>query len=217
MHLITKERGAIESLLYVLLAGEKLAARISKRQSELCSTKNPKLSRFFAMQSRQEHFHATAFRAALLYVNPKSILTHQHHRIFNAIESRIERALSKGDIAESVLALQIVVETLGENALIDLNAHIQKYNKKIYSISKFILKQEHTHHAFGDRYFKKHGKQIDQCRLATSFEFYLEQATTILDSLAPSFNNIDVNPKQYLKEVNKDAHNAISYCTHVHI
>jgi len=194
-----------ERLLHVLLCGEHLAASISKLQSQYFKDTHRKFSHFFNTQSRQESFHASIFKSALLWLNPKSTFSEKTHSIFTHIEQDLTTALNLGNIHDTILGLQIIVEALGECALRDLDIRLEKYRIGLSKIRRRILNQEQAHHRFGEHYFE--GVSLDyqqQLMLPRTAEHYLEQIGRLLDDIEPSLDHFQISTNAYLASISCD-------------
>ncbi len=122
MHLRPDEPQQIARLLGFLQHGEWLARDVAARQARLAEA--PALRRFFAMQSRQEAFDAAIFQGAVHWLAPRGICPPAPKPLAQ-YRAAIEAALARGDIAESLLALQVLFEALGDVVLQAIDAGIE--------------------------------------------------------------------------------------------
>ncbi len=190
-------RYELEVLLHVLLSGELLAHSISKRQSQILQGSNTKVSNFLRVQSRQELMHARLFQSALLWLNPKSIFSHKQHVILEKMEEKMQRSLgaprSEGNILnESMIGLQIIVESLGESALEELETLLAHYSFGLANIGTLVLNQERSHHAFGEHYIALQClNESEKDKLRCGSAYYFEQAELLFDELSPALDLLD--------------------------
>lgn len=151
---ITIESGRdlrIARLFNVLWHGERIACAIAMRQARVC--RDPKARRFFALQASQEALHATVFRAAATLLAPRgrSLLT-PAIAVLDDYRRRLDDDLAAGDVAGSVVGLQVVLEGLGNVVLKRLNPELNRHGARFAPWQKMLLAQEDTHHAFGCRW-----------------------------------------------------------------
>lgn len=200
-----------EHFLFVLLAGERLAASVSAKQSKFLKSSNPKVSRFLKAQSRQESFHASVFRASLLWLNPKSSYTHKEHPILINMQKQLEDAIDHGRIEESILGLQVMIEELGECALNDLDITLEKYRFGLHKVRRIILNQEKAHHTFGERYIAEQKFTLaSRQTLLRSCDSYLDDIDTLLADIEPALNSLNISPQDYLQRISSSIYQALS-------
>lgn len=143
----------IAHLFQFLIQGEQLAFDCSKRQSEICES--PYQKKFLIRQARQERFHASAFSFGLRIVKPKGIISPIGKSAMTDYRKLIEEALHKGDLAESFLGMQIILEGLGDVTLENVSTNFSPKRNTFERIRKIILSQEDEHHHFGINYFSQ--------------------------------------------------------------
>jgi len=203
---LTNQNREAEELLFVLLAGERLAARISALQSRLLHRSQPKISRFLKRQSRQETFHATLFKRAILWVNAKSPYSDCQHPALSLIDAKLEYAIGRGDICASILGLQVIIESLGEYTLLDLNSFLAKKHWGLKKIRHVVLNQEKAHHDFGVNYFASNtlGERERQ-RLNYISEELLNDVEGLLVELSPVFEAFGISSARYFNDISEQA------------
>jgi hypothetical protein len=130
-----------------LEAAEPLAHRVASRQAELAP--QPRLARFFAMQARQEAFHARTFAAASRCLAPAVAPANPAAPALAALQARLDRDLDGGDLWSSVLGLQVALEALGGAVLDELDAVIAAHVPAFAPVHRLLVRQEASHHAFG--------------------------------------------------------------------
>lgn len=200
-------KAELEILLHILFSGEQLAYSVSRQQSLLLKKTQPKIAKFLGAQSSQEKFHARMFQAAMLWLNPKSGLSQKKHPIFNRLEKMLKESLVQNSGAgccanESIIGLHIIIETLGEQALEDLDTQLSQYRFGLRRIRHVVLHQERAHHAFGERYLIQQNllgpkKEV----LREKCDVYIEQVDLLFRELAPIFNQFELNQQSYMKAV----------------
>lgn len=178
---ITIESGRelrIARLFNVLWHGERIACAIAMRQARVC--RDPKARRFFALQATQEALHATVFHVAatLLATRGRSLRT-PAIAVLDDYRRRLDDDLAAGDLAGSVVGLQVVLEGLGDVVLKRLNPELNCRGTRFAPWHKLLLAQEDIHHAFGCRWVKRcSGAALPA--LAASTRDYLRLGTRLL-------------------------------------
>ncbi|TAM47356.1 MAG: hypothetical protein EPN55_02860 [Gammaproteobacteria bacterium] len=196
MHLRPDEPQQIARLLGFLQHGEWLARDVAAKQARLAEA--PALRRFFAMQSRQEAFHAAVFQGAAHWLAPRGIRPAApaplaHYR------AEIEAALAHGDLAESLLALQVLFEALGDVVLHAIDAGIERRGGGFTRLRQALRAQEQAHHAFGvlalDRLIADGRDSME--RLRKRSDVYRECIDHMFRELTELFARFDENPADY--------------------
>jgi hypothetical protein len=144
----------IAHLFQFLIQGEQLALHCSKRQYAISHKAKDKA--FFLKQSRQERFHASAFIFGKNIIRTKGVGATIGQSVMSDYKRLINEALNRGDIAESLLGMQVILEGLGDVTLENMNTGISKKRGTFDRIRKVILSQEDEHHDFGIQYFKQY-------------------------------------------------------------
>jgi hypothetical protein len=183
----TTERKAQGILFTVLAAGEALAHDCALGQAKL--TANAHQHRFFTSQARQEAMHRRVFECTALCLAPKGIGSPTVLAPMNAYRTLTESALKRGDLAETLLAPQVVMEGLGEAVLerVDFGLNTRGYG--FTKLRRMLMRQEHAHHAFGLRQLKQlfaEGSEI-RSRLRERARVYQALSDEILRVQAPLF------------------------------
>lgn len=178
---ITIESGRdlrIARLFNVLWHGERIACAIAMRQARVC--REPKARRFFALQATQEALHATVFHAAATLLAPRGrSLRTPAIAALDDYRRRLDDDLAAGDLAGSVVGLQVVLEGLGDVVLKRLNPELNRHGARFAPWQQLLLAQEDTHHAFGCRWVKRcSGAALPA--LAASARDYLSFGTRLL-------------------------------------
>jgi hypothetical protein len=190
----------LAQLLQFMVLGEQLAHDCAKAQATL--VREPGLQRFLAGQAKQEGRHALVFQWAIRWLAPRGpqslVISHQ----MNQYRRLLMTALTRGDVAESLLAEQIILEGLGQAILQRLETGLLKRDAPFRKLRQILLQQEEAHHDFGLRTLKRmldNGHtSIDHLReLAPA---YLELGKALLFSAQDSFYFIREDPHEYWKD-----------------
>lgn len=194
------EHAHLAELLQFMVLGEQLAHDCAKVQATL--VREPGLQRFLAGQAKQEGRHAVVFQWAIRWLAPRSpqslVIPHQ----MNQYRRLIMTALTRGDLAESLLAEQIILEGLGQAILQRLETGLLKRGAPFRKLRQRLLQQEEAHHGFGLRTLQRMlddgHTSIDHLReLAPA---YLELGKALLFSAQDSFYCIQEDPHEYWKD-----------------
>lgn len=196
MHLRPDEPLQIARLFGFLQHGEWLARDMAARQARLAAT--PELRRFFAAQSRQEAFHAAVFQNAESWLAPRGVRPPAPEPLAN-YRACIESALARSDLAESLLALQVLFETLGDAVLQAVDTGIERRGGGFARLRRVLRAQEQAHHTFGvralDRLFAD--SNASTVRLRERADVYLDLIDRMFRDLADLFADFDENPADY--------------------
>ena len=194
------EHAHLAELLQFMVLGEQLAHDCAKTQTTL--VREPGLQRFLAGQARQEGRHAVVFQWAIRWLAPRGpqslVIPHQ----MNQYRRLIMTALTQGDVAESLLAEQIILEGLGQAILQRLETGLLKRGAPFRKLRQILLQQEEAHRGFGLRTLQRMlddgHTSIDHLReLAPA---YLELGKALLFSAQDSFHCIQEDPHEYWKD-----------------
>ncbi|HNP30852.1 MAG: hypothetical protein KC592_10860 [Nitrospira sp.] len=187
----------LAQLLQFMALGEHLAHDCAKAQAALVA--EPGMQRFLAGQARQEGRHALIFQWAIRWLAPRApqslVISHQ----MNQYRRLLLSALARRDLAESLLAEQIILEGLGQAILQRLETGLVKRNAPFRKLRQILLQQEEAHHGFGlrtlSRMVDKGQTSIDHLReLAPA---YLDLGKDLLFSAQDSFHSIREDPHEY--------------------
>jgi 1,2-phenylacetyl-CoA epoxidase catalytic subunit len=146
------KRVALGRLIRIVAAGERLAAECACRQARLAPSR--RATRFLALQGRQEHMHARVFGAAavLLAAARSDDLAES---LFEPFRRMLADDLAAGRFTESLVGMQVVLEALGAVILGELDAALHARGAPLATLRREILRQEHSHHAFGVRWLER--------------------------------------------------------------
>ena len=143
------QRAPIARLLQFLRDGEYLASDCARAQAEL--TLDSGMRRFLRSQARQESYHAIVFQANIAWLAPRHLGTCPLLPPMGRYRVLIEDAIRRGDLAETLMAEQIILEGLGEAILVRIEEGLAKRNAPFERLRRMLLQQEEAHHGFGCR------------------------------------------------------------------
>jgi hypothetical protein len=143
------EQVCIARLLTFLEHGERMAGECARRQADL----TPDLKRrwFFKTQARQETMHAVVFHGAIAWLAPRHLGDSPVLPPLEAYRRLLSEALDHGNLFETVLAEQVILEGLGEAILTRIEQGLAKRDAPFGRLRRILLKQEEAHHGFGCR------------------------------------------------------------------
>ncbi|HNP60483.1 MAG TPA: hypothetical protein PKM72_06555 [Nitrospirales bacterium] len=187
----------LAQLLQFMVLGEQLAHDCAKVQATL--VREPGMQRFLIGQAKQEGRHALVFQWAIRWLAPRGphslLISHQ----MNQYRRLLTSALTRGDVAESLLAEQIILEGLGQAILQKLETGLVKRDAPFRKFRRILLQQEEAHHGFGLRTLNR---MLDDGQ--TSIDYLRERAPAYLDlgkallfSAQESFHFIREDPREY--------------------
>ncbi len=190
----------LAQLLQFMVLGEQLAHDCAKAQATL--VREPGLQRFLAGQAKQEGRHALVFQWAIRWLAPRGpqslVISHQ----MNQYRRLLMTALTRGDVAESLLAEQIILEGLGQAILQRLETGLLKRDAPFRKLRQILLQQEEAHHDFGLRTLKRmlDNGQTSTDHLRELAPAYLELGKALLFSAQDSFYFIREDPHEYWQD-----------------
>ncbi len=148
------EQAHLARYLYALMLGERIAARCAKVQGQMAEAS--RIRRFFAAQARQETLHATVFQHAAQWLAPKGTPYQHGASLMRQYDALIEDAIQRRDLPETILATQVMLESLGAVCLHRLDKGMNDRGLGFRRLRHIVLNQERAHHDFGRR-------QLDAC------------------------------------------------------
>ena len=143
------QRAPIARLLQFLRDGEYLASDCARAQAQLAPDSG--MRRFLQSQARQESYHAIVFQANIAWLAPRHLGTCPLLPPMGRYRALIEDAIRRGDLAETLMAEQIILEGLGEAILVRIEEGLAKRNAPFERLRRMLLQQEEAHHGFGCR------------------------------------------------------------------
>lgn len=195
------EKVPIARLLTFLEYGERMAQNCAAKQAERVG--EAKAARFLRSQSRQEAMHAYVFQGAIAWLAPRHLGDAPFLPALEAYRRKIDEALACGDLYETLLAEQIILEGLGEAILNRIETGLAKRNAPFGRLRRLLLHQEEAHHAFGDRMIDRAvaAGQVDRRELCAKAQEYLALTQSMVLTLADLFDTIDEDPSAWANDV----------------
>lgn len=205
MFLPLDERQQIARLFDFLLQGEELAFDCATQQAQFFNTA-PEI-KFLSNQAKQERFHCRVFKSGIGILTPKGISGTPGKSEMDDYRRLLEEALNKGDKLESLLAMQILLEGLGDVAVkhISDGFDLRGLPGLCKRIRHLILGQEDAHHAFGLKQMEQHlGQNNIPDRLRQRSQDYLAILNSLLSTVSELFHYFDESAEQYRIEFYTD-------------
>lgn len=197
------EKVPIARLLTFLEYGERMAQDCAARQAKAINDVGA--SRFLRNQSRQEAMHAYVFQGAIAWLAPRYLGDAPFLPALESYRKRLDAAFARGDLYETFLAEQIILEGLGEAILNRIEAGLVKRDAPFERLRRVLLLQEEAHHAFGERMIDRAiaAGQVDRWELCAKAQEYLALTQTMVLTLADLFDTIDEDPSAWASDVRK--------------
>lgn len=197
MHIRPGENAQIARLLGLLTQGERLAETCAMRQAAL--TPQVGMKRFLRAQSRQEALHASVFEKAATWLAPARKSTQPELAAMQRYRAEIDAALNAGDLGETLIAQQVILEGLGEVVLRNIAAGIVRRHGVLQSLHRRLLLQEQAHLGFGVLHLKNMlstGFMTAETLRANTHR-YLSYAEAMLDEMQDQFDYFSEDATQY--------------------
>ena len=191
------EHDHLARLLMFMVLGEQMAHDCARAQLSL--TPNPKMKKFLASQARQEKSHAIVFQWAIHWLTPHTPDRAPVSEYMRPYRELLEAAIGRKDLAETLLAEQIILEGLGEAILQKLEAGLVKRGAPFRRLRNTLIHQEEAHHLFGVRVLSRmvDRGETDYAGLNDRAQEYLPIAKSLLFSVHEIFASIDENTQEY--------------------
>jgi hypothetical protein len=186
-------------LFTALEYGEQLAHQCAIRQMHWID--DSRARRFLAVQARQEATHAGFYRRAADWLAPG------HHvaipTTLRRYGARLQQALDRNDLCDSLTGSQIVLEGFGEQIISRLNRGMDNHGVGFKRLRRILLRQEQSHYAFGLRMLQQ---QADSTTLAASripglAADYLQQVNDMVHEMSDVFLSLDEDPDEYCRDL----------------
>lgn len=193
------ERRPLADLLQFLTLGETLAHDCAMAQAELAP--DPRMSQFLHRQARQEAFHETLFHGAAKWLASGLKNPQRAFAPFTEYRTLLTRAFENKDFLETILAEQVIFESLGEAILGKMEAGLQKRHAPFQRLRRILLHQEAAHHGFGERVLDKAiaQDQTSHRDLREKAIPYLDVSQSIMMGLQERLEEIDEYPCDYIR------------------
>ena len=189
------QREQTARLFAVLAHGEVMAHDCARQQAALVNDR--RAHRFLQVQAQQERVHRILFDRAAGLMAPKQKRVIPPTMI--AFERRLQQALARADLTESLVASQVVLEGLGEQILARLNRGLDEQGIGLSRQRRVLLRQEQGHYAFGQRMLQQR-LQGGQARIGQVQELagsYLLLVTAMIAEMAEVFAALDEDAAEY--------------------
>lgn len=201
MFLLPGKHQHIARLFDFLLLGEQLAFDCASRQIQFFGDRASQ--NFLRNQARQEKFHYRVFKSGVGLIAPKGISGTPGKEAMQAYRRLLEEALARGDQAETLLGMQVLLEGLGDVTVRHISDGFgnRKLGNLCRRVRHLITGQEDAHHSFGINRLQQcfDGDRAPQQLLSRS-EDYLELIEQLVISTTDLFAEFDEDPQQYLDE-----------------
>ncbi len=179
------ERQHLARYLHALMLGERIAARCASAQAQMAGT--PAIKRFFSAQARQEKVHATIFQHAVQWLAPKGARHQDAAPLMHQYDALIEDAIQRHDLPETVLATQVMLESLGEVCLDRLNHGVNQRGLGFRRLRHIVLNQERAHHDFGRRQLHAYAAADDDDHIRRRLQARATDYAALIDQLLAVF------------------------------
>ena len=211
MFIHADERQHIARLFAFLLQGEQLALDCSRQQVDLFEDRAAR--QFLRNQSRQEKLHSRVFKAGIGILAPRGVSEVPGKQQMADYRRLVEEALGRGDATESLLAMQIILEGLGDVLVkrIDAGFELRGIGGLCRRVRHLIVGQEDAHHAFGLNRFEAlfAEREIPDYLLRRSQD-YLGLLDELVNAVSPMFAYFDESVDEYMREFYADLPNCIA-------
>src|SRR5215472_6710367 len=194
------ERVPIARLLRFLEQGERLAHDCAKAQAALAPEAG--MCQFLLGQARQERYHAVIFQGAIAWLAPRCLGSCPMLQPLEHYRRLIEDAISRGDLAETLLAEQIILEGLGEAILRRIEAGLVKRHAPFGRLRRILLSQEQAHYGFGQRTLTRviASGQTSTEALRPRGQEYLALTDAMVSTLNDLFESVDEDPSVWASD-----------------
>jgi len=186
-------------LFIALEYGEQLAKDCALRQVSMFEDSRAK--RFLKMQAKQESFHANFFSKAADFLSEK----HHYKAPVSLLKFRakLDSALTRGDLIESLIGQQIVLEGFGEQILMRLNKSMDMHGVGFNRMRELLLKQEQSHQSFGDKTLLKlvSTDYTSRLRVQVLVDEYMHIIESIVYEMSDVFVSLDADADNYINGV----------------
>jgi hypothetical protein len=111
----------------------------------------------------------------------------------------LEAALSRGDLAESLLGMQIILEGFGEVTLARISQGFSSRGFAFHRVRHLVARQEDAHHSFGLHYLRQMTADYKEIppRLMERGRHYFALTDELMASVATLFEYFDEDALEY--------------------
>lgn len=160
MRVLPGREARVAEVLRAMARGEEIAARAAAGQAALV-TREP-LARALLVQARHERVHAAAFAAAarLSDARERHAMT-PLDSVLDQFGRAVDADLAAGRLAATAIAVQGVLEGLGETMLVHMAGGATRRGAMFATLHRRFLAHERAHHALGRRLLHSTGLAAD--------------------------------------------------------
>lgn len=184
-------------LCVVMQHAETIAMQCSGKQAELAATQP--LKRRLEAQHRHEAAHAALFHSFVAWAPQRCCAG--HGRALAALElyhQRLDAALARGDLADSLVGMQVVLEGIATALLHCFDPFRGRPDRLMEQVRATLLRQEAAHHDLGIRSLE--GlivRPADGERLRRSAHDYAMAGRSLLDACDDLLRRFAVESADY--------------------
>lgn len=186
-------------LFVALEYGEQLAHHCARQQLQWID--DTRAQRFLKAQARQEASHVAFYQHAAEWLMPG----HHYKAPATLLQygRRLQHALDRNDICDSLTGSQIVLEGFGEQIITRMNRGMDNEGVGFKRSRRILLRQEQSHYAFGLRMLQKQTSAApDKAeQIPTLAADYLQQVYCIIDEMSDVFVSLDEDPGEYCTDL----------------
>ncbi len=181
----------------LLEAAERLALHAASAQAAI--VREPRAARFFALQARQEAFHARVFATTAAFLAPGPAVAHPGGAALAAYRARLDGDLGAGDLWSSVLGVQVALEALGAAVLGEVEERLAGHLPALAPLHRVRARQEAAHHAFGLQRVRRAlaSGELSALRLGAAAGAYRPLAMGLLGACAELLDGLGDSPAPY--------------------
>lgn len=197
------EKVPIARLLTFLEHGERMAQDCAARQAKLATERGAR--RFLMAQSRQESMHAYVFQGAIAWLAPRHLGDAPFLPALEEYRRILDDALLNGELLDTFLAEQVILEGLGEAILTRIEAGLAKRQAPFGRLRRILLQQEEAHHGFGRRRLADAvvRGETDLSALKAQAQRYLTLTDSMVLTLCDLFDSIDEDADAWAQDVRR--------------
>jgi hypothetical protein len=195
------EKVPIARLLTFLEHGERMARDCAQAQAALADEAG--VRRFLASQSRQEAMHAVVFQGAIAWLAPKHLGDAPFLPALEEYRTMLHDELAGGNLVETYLAEQVVLEGLGEAILTRIEQGLAKRAAPFGRLRRILLQHEEAHHGFGRRQLERaiDHSETDHQFLRQRAQRYLALTDSMISTLCDLLDSIDEDAGAWAADV----------------
>ncbi len=181
----------------LLEEAERLALHAASGQAAI--VRDPRAARFFALQARQEAFHARVFATTAAFLAPGPVIAHPGEAALAAYRARLDGDLDAGDLWTSVVGVQVALEALGAAVLGEVEERLVRHLPGLVPLHRVLARQEAAHHAFGLRLVERAAVrgELAAPQVRAAVAHYRPLAVGLLAACAELLDGLGDSPAPY--------------------